>query len=180
MADNNNNSTTLENQNSSGTPTFFAKPFPNVSKIEVFSRQNFRRWQERVSTLLDMYGVVMALSTSKLDESSAKQVEDWTYANKVCRHTLLSTLSNDLFDVYCSYKEAKEIWDLLILKYTTEYVIRQRFVIGNYYRWEMIEDKDIKIQINEYHKLLEDIKAENILLPDEFVSELLIEKLSSS
>jgi len=44
----------------------------------------------------------------------------------------------------------------------------------------MIEDKDIKIQINEYHKLLEDIKAENILLPDEFVSELLIEKLPSS
>jgi len=44
----------------------------------------------------------------------------------------------------------------------------------------MIEDKDIKIQINEYHKLLEDIKTENIILPDEFVSELLIEKLPSS
>jgi len=44
----------------------------------------------------------------------------------------------------------------------------------------MIEDKDIKIQINEYHKLLEDIKAENIVLPDEFVSELLIEKLPQS
>ena len=44
----------------------------------------------------------------------------------------------------------------------------------------MIEDKDINIQINEYHKLLEDIKAENITLPDEFVLELLIEKLPSS
>jgi len=44
----------------------------------------------------------------------------------------------------------------------------------------MIEDKDINIQINEYHKLLEDIKVENIILPDEFVSELLIEKLPSS
>jgi len=44
----------------------------------------------------------------------------------------------------------------------------------------MIEDKDMKIQINEYHMFLEDIKAENIILPDEFVSELLIEKLPSS
>jgi len=69
---------------------------------------------------------------------------------------------------------------LLILKYTAEDVVRQRIVIENYYRWEMIEDKDIKIQINEYHNLLEDIKVENILLPDEFVLELLIEKLSSS
>jgi len=43
MADNNNNSTTLENQTSSGTPTVFAKPFLDVSKIEVFSGQNFRR-----------------------------------------------------------------------------------------------------------------------------------------
>jgi len=82
--------------------------------------------------------------------------------------------------VYYSYNEAKEIWNSLILKYTAEDVFKQRFIIGNYYRWEMIEDKDIKIQINEYHKLLEDIKAENIILLDEFVSELMIEKLPSS
>jgi len=44
----------------------------------------------------------------------------------------------------------------------------------------MIEDKDIKIQINEYHKLIEDIKTESITLPDEFVYELLIKKLSQS
>jgi len=93
---------------------------------------------------------------------------------------MINALSNDLFDVYSSYKEAKEIWDSLILKYTAEDVVRQRFVIKNYYRWEMIEDKDIKIQINEYHKLLEDIKAENIVLPDEFFLKLLIEKLPQS
>ena len=93
---------------------------------------------------------------------------------------MLSSLSKDLFDVYCSYKEAKDILNSLTLKYTTEDVVRQRFVIGNYYRCEMIEDKDIKIQINEYHKLPEDIKAENIILPNEFVSELLIEKFLQS
>ena len=44
----------------------------------------------------------------------------------------------------------------------------------------MNEEKDIKVQINEYHKLLEDLKPENISLLDEFVSELLIKKLSKS
>jgi len=122
-----------------------------------------------------MYGVALALTTSKLDSSTtAKQVDDWIHANKVCRHTLLSVLSNDLFDVYTSYKNAKDIWDSLILKYTAEDIVRQRFVIANYYRWEMIEGKDIKIQINEYHNLIEDIKTESITLPDEFVFELLI------
>ncbi|XP_014523828.1 uncharacterized protein LOC106780099 [Vigna radiata var. radiata] len=183
-SENQTNSMPSENQTIvPGTQTVFAKSLPDVSKIEIFSGQNFRHWQERVSTLLDMYGVADALSSPKPDStipSNSKLVEEWTYANKVCRHTLFSALSNDLFDVYCSYKEAKDTWDSLILKYTAEDVVRQRFVIGNYYRWEMIEDKDIKTQINEYHKLLEDIKAENVLLPDEFVSQLLIEKLPPS
>jgi len=38
----------------------------------------------------------------------------------------------------------------------------------------MIKDNDIKIHINEYHKLLEEIKAENMGLPDEFIYELQI------
>jgi len=44
----------------------------------------------------------------------------------------------------------------------------------------MIKDKDIKIQTNEYHKILKDIKVENIVLSDEFVSKLMIEKLVQS
>ena len=44
----------------------------------------------------------------------------------------------------------------------------------------MNEEKDIKVQINEYHKLLEDLKIENISLLDEFISKLLIEKLPES
>ncbi|RDX97799.1 hypothetical protein CR513_19395, partial [Mucuna pruriens] len=42
--------------------------------------------------------------------------------------------------------EAKQIGESMILKYTVEDV-------------EMVEDKDIKDQINEYHKLLEELKT---------------------
>ena len=179
--DNNNNSALETSNVIFATQTIVAKPFPDVSKIEVFTGQNFRRWQERMSTLLDMYEVSFALRTSKPDPSTTtKQIGAWIHANKVCRHTLLCALSNDLFDVYCSYKEAKDIWDSLILKYTCEDVVRQRFKIESYYCREMIEDTDIKIQIKEYHKLLEDIKVESIALPDEFVPKLLIEKLLQS
>ncbi|GMI72561.1 hypothetical protein HRI_000925400 [Hibiscus trionum] len=44
----------------------------------------------------------------------------------------------------------------------------------------MTEDVEVKVQINEYHKLLEDLKSENITLPEEFVTGLLIEKLPPS
>jgi hypothetical protein len=54
-----------------------------------------------------------------------------------------------LFDVYYSYKEAKAIWDSMISKYTAENAGKQKFVVRNYYCWEMAEDKNIKVQINE-------------------------------
>jgi len=99
--DKNNNSTPKTSNVIFATQPIFAKPFPDVSKIEVFTGQNFRRWQECMSTLLDMYEVAFALTTSKPDSrTNVKQVDDWIHANKVCRHTLLNALSNDLFDVY--------------------------------------------------------------------------------
>ena len=42
----------------------------------------------------------------------------------------------------------------------------------------MVDYKDNNNQINEYHMLLENLKTENINLPKEFVSRILIEKLS--
>jgi len=89
----------------------------------------------------------------------------------------MTTLSNELFHVYCSYKEAKEIWDSMVLKYTTENARKKNFIIGNYYCWTVSEEKDIKDQTNEYHKLLGELKTENIPLPYEFVAGILIEKL---
>ena len=110
----------------------FAKPFPDISKIELFAGQNFRRWQERLHTVLDMHGVASALTDPRPPSTATpKLIQDWTYANKVCRHTIISTLSNELFDVYCSYKDAKDIWESMILKYTAEDAEKQKFVIGN-------------------------------------------------
>ncbi|XP_039165345.1 uncharacterized protein LOC120291714 [Eucalyptus grandis] len=92
-----------------------------------------------------------------------------------------SVFSIDVHGVaFALTEEAKQIWDSMTAKYTAEDVGRQKFVIGNYYRWEMSDDKEIKTQINEYHKLVEDLKAENINLQEEFLAGLLIEKLPES
>ena len=43
----------------------FAKPFLDVSKIEMFANEHFKRWQERVYSLLDIHGVAFALTESQ-------------------------------------------------------------------------------------------------------------------
>ena len=42
-------------------------------------------------------------------ENMHVNTEAWTHANKVCRHTILTILSNELFDVCCAYKEVNVI-----------------------------------------------------------------------
>ena len=103
----------------------YAKPFLDISRIEVFSGQNYKRWQKRIYSTLDMLGVAWLLSTKNTLPNS----EAWTYTNKVCRHTILTTLSNELFDVYCAYKEAKVIWESMLKKYTAEDIGKQKFVV---------------------------------------------------
>ena len=105
-----------------------------------------------------MHGVAWLLSTEKTLHNS----EAWTQANKVCPHTLLTTFSNELFDVYCAHKEAKVIWESMHRKYITKDVGKQKIIVGKYYKWEMVDNKDIKLEINEYHKLMEELRAEKI------------------
>lgn len=68
----------------------------------------------------------------------------------------------------------------MIIKYIVEDIGRKIFIKCNYYQWEMINDKGIWVQINEYHKQPEDLKEENVNLPDNFITKLLIEKLQKS
>jgi len=44
----------------------------------------------------------------------------------------------------------------------------------------MVDNKNIKTHINEYHRLLEDMKAENINLLERFVAGTLNKKLPNS
>jgi hypothetical protein len=46
-----------------------AKPFLDISKIEFFGRENFRRWQERIFGVLDMHEVVWVLTDPKTNDN---------------------------------------------------------------------------------------------------------------
>ncbi|XP_027067531.1 uncharacterized protein [Coffea arabica] len=79
-----------------------------------------------------------------------------------------------------SSKEAKAIWEALVTKFTVEDATKQKFIIGKYNQWQMTDDKEMKIQITEYQMLLEDLKNEDINLPEKFAAGMLIEKLPES
>ena len=63
----------------------------------------------------------------------------------------------------------------MVAKYTGEDVGKQKFIIENFYLWEMIDDKDIKAQINKYHRFFE-----NINLFEAFIAGILMKKFLNS
>ena len=67
----------------------------------------------------------------------------WEIGNKQVRHAILSTLSNELFDIYCQFKVAKEICDAINKKYILEYARTQKYAIGNFRNFQMTKDRDV-------------------------------------
>ena len=52
-----------------------------------------------------------------------------------------------------------------------------KYVITNFLDFKMAEDKEVTSQIHGFHMLINDLKNENINLPESFVVGCLIEKL---
>ena len=80
-----------------------------------------------------MHGVSWLMSAI----NTVVNIKACAHANKVCHHIILTRLCNELFDVYCAYKEAKVIWESMLTKYTADDVGNQKFMVGNYYEWEI-------------------------------------------
>ena len=53
----------------------------------------------------------------------------------------------------------------------------KNFAIENFLNFVISDEKDISSQIHEYHVLVDDLKNENITLPEAFVAGAIIEKL---
>ena len=51
--------------------------------------------------------------TDRIPKDSSHLLPTWEIGNKQVRHAILSTLSNELFEIYCIFKVAKEIWDAM-------------------------------------------------------------------
>ena len=79
--------------------TITVNPTTELSKIEPFSGQNYKRWKQKISFALQTLKVFYILSdTFIVDPANQTEVQD---ANN-CKHYILNTLSNELYKTrYC-------------------------------------------------------------------------------
>ena len=80
------------------------------------------------------------------------------------------SLSNELFDVYCHFTIAKELWDELIDRYVIEDEGIKKFTTSNFLYFQMTNEKNISSQIHEYHNIVVELAKEGDVLPESFVT----------
>ena len=98
---------------------------PDMSKLEPFDGNHCKRWSERMLFYLESIHVDYVLFNDHVSDemhepARSASIRNFERDNHACRGHILHYLSNSLFDIYCGYNSAKEIWDALKKKYSME------------------------------------------------------------
>lgn len=156
---------------------------------EKFSGQNFKRWQQRMKIWLTAIGLVdvieKAFPISETEDPNIKAAQElWIEKDRLCRGCILLALSNVLFDVYSSSSSAsvtaKDLWDELDKKYNTEDVGHEKYYVGKFLKFQMVESKSVTEQAHQFMILIHGLKEADMKLPEKFLVMSIIEKFPRS
>ena len=74
-----------------------------------------------------------------------------------------------MFDNYCYFIYAKDLWDELNGGYGFEDEGAKKFATAKFMSFQMVEEKSVSSQIEDFQKLVFDLAKEGDVLPEMFV-----------
>ena len=128
-------------------PTVVPPPMPVMTPMTVSHREKpekfngieFKRWQQKMMFYLTTLNLTRflqedapALKENETDRQVVAIVEAWKHADFLCRNYLLNGLDNTLYNVYCAFSTARELWEFLDKKDKTEDAGLKKFVVGKF------------------------------------------------
>ena len=114
--------------------------------------------------------------TNEIKAQRKKQDED----ELICRGHILNTLSDRLYDLYTSMKSSKKIWNALEVKYKTEKIGMNKFIIQKYFDYKMLDNVSVLDQVYELQILVNKLRDLSINIPKSFQVGAIIAKLLPS
>ena len=84
---------------------------------------------------------------------------------------------DSLYNVYCAIKTTKKLWESLDRKYKTEDARAQKFMVGRFLDFKMVDSRTVISQVQEIQVILHEIQAVGMILSETFQMATIIEKL---
>ncbi|KAJ7951313.1 RNA polymerase II transcriptional coactivator KELP-like protein [Quillaja saponaria] len=105
----------------------------------------------------------------------------WVNDDYMCRRNILSYLSDHLFNQYANkHMSAKELWEELKLVYLYEEFGSKRSQVKKYIEFQMVDEKAILEQVQEFNSIADSIAAAGMLIDENFHVSAIISKLPTS
>ena len=89
---------------------------PSNEKRDKFNGIDFKRWQQKMLfylTTMNLANIIRKdvpkATTDPPTREMLLTIEAWTQSDFLCRNYILNRLENNLYDIYSSYKTAKEV-----------------------------------------------------------------------
>ena len=165
------------------TPIMAPMTMSQGEKLEKFNGTEFKRWQQKMLFYLATLNLVcflqeaaLALKENETDRQVVAAVEAWKHVDFLCRNYLLNGLDNTLYNVYCAFNTARELWESLDKKYKIEDAGLKKFVVGKFLDYKMLDSKTVISQVQDQQVILHDIHAEGMSLSESFQVTAIIEK----
>ena len=160
---------------------------PSDEKPDKFNGTDFKRWQQKMLfylTTMNLANIIREdvpkATTDPPTREMLMTIEAWKQSDFLCRNYILNRLENNLYDIYSSYKTAKEVWEMLEKKYKTEDAGAKKFVIGKFLKYNMADTKTVIKQVEEIQVLIHELHAEGCAISEQFQVGSIIEKLPPS
>ncbi|KAK6150507.1 hypothetical protein DH2020_015439 [Rehmannia glutinosa] len=164
-----------------------------------FSGVDLKRWQQKMlvylttlglsrfmkndppSTTLNLARLRMedapTVGENETDKEKRMAFDAWSQSDFLCRNYILNRLDITLYNVYCSVKTGKELWSSLEKKYKMEDSGTEKFIVGKFLDFKIVDIKTMIGQVQQIQLILHDIIAEGMVLSESFQVAAIIEKL---
>ncbi|KAK2650063.1 hypothetical protein Ddye_017552 [Dipteronia dyeriana] len=160
---------------------------------ERFNGKNYLYWAQKMEVFLKQIkieyvlsdacpGVTLSPQASSEEISKVKVAEQkWVHDDHICRRHILSCLSDNLYYQFSKKtKSAKELWEELKLVYLYEEFGTKRLQVKRYIEFQMVDEKPILEQVQEFNNIADSIVAAGMMIDDNFHVSVIISKLPPS
>jgi len=156
---------------------FSAQSFAATLEPEKFTGSHFKRWQTRTTLWLTAMNVFWVGGVSPTETIAPEQEKAFREATTIFVGAVISVIGDKLVDAYLHMRVAKNLWDVLEVKFGATDAGSELYTMEQFHDYKMVDNRSVLDQAHELQVIAKELELLKCELPDKFVAGCIIAKL---